>query len=243
MFEDSLVESTGRIRTHSRRYAAGSLVLETALVAVLILIPYLYPDALPRKFLSVPLIAPPPASAPPVAAQTSTAPSRPQPIPIDMTVPIRIPHDPARIIDAPPGPIVPGTANLADSNTGPAVPLPLGLATPPPMPRIHPARHTGPLHLSSGVAQGQLLIPIQPRYPAIAMEARVQGTVVVSALISTDGRIESLRVLSGPQLLIPAAVDAIRQARYRPWKLNGEPVEVETTINIVFSLGDTHSSL
>jgi protein TonB len=75
------------------------------------------------------------------------------------------------------------------------------------------------------------------------MEARVQGTVVVSALISTTGHIESLRVLSGPPLLVNAAVDAIRQARYRPWTLNGEPVEVETTINVVFSLGDTHASL
>src|ERR1700684_679627 len=64
MFEDSLVESTGRIRTRSSRYAAGSLVVEAALVSTLILIPWLYPDALPRKFLTVPLIAPPP----PVAA-------------------------------------------------------------------------------------------------------------------------------------------------------------------------------
>jgi protein TonB len=66
---------------------------------------------------------------------------------------------------------------------------------------------------------------------------RVQGTVVVAATISITGRIENLRVLSGSPILVPAAVDAIRQARYRPWTLNGEPVEVETTINIVFSLG------
>jgi protein TonB len=63
--------------------------------------------------------------------------------------------------------------------------------------------------------------------------------VVVAATISTTGRIESLRVLSGPPLLVAAATDAIRQARYRPWTLNGEPVEVETTINVVFSLGST----
>jgi protein TonB len=61
--------------------------------------------------------------------------------------------------------------------------------------------------------------------------------VIVSAIISTDGRIESLRVLSGPALLVNSAVQAIRQARYRPWQLNGEPVEVETTINVVFSFG------
>jgi protein TonB len=60
---------------------------------------------------------------------------------------------------------------------------------------------------------------------------------VVSALIGTDGHIAGLRVLSGPPMLVQAASDAIRQARYRPWTLNGEPVEVETTINVVFSLG------
>jgi periplasmic protein TonB len=243
MFEDSLVESTGRIRTRSRRYAAGSFVLETALVAVILLIPYLYPDALPRKFLAVPLIAPPPAPAEPIAAQPATRPAARPPIAIDMTVPIRIPHGPVQVIDQPPGPIVPGTANLGASSAGAPGALPLGPATPPPMPRVHPAQPTGPIHVSSGVAQGQLIVPIQPHYPVIAMEARIQGTVVVSALISTTGRIESLRVLSGPPLLVNAAVDAIRQARYRPWTLNGQPVEVETTINVVFSLGDTHSSL
>jgi protein TonB len=243
MFEDSLVESTGRIRTRSRRYAAGSFVLETALVAVILAIPYVYPDALPRKFLAVPLIAPPPAPTEPIAAQPASRAASRQPIAIDMRVPIRIPHGPVQMNDAPPGPLVPGTVNLGGPNTGALGALPLGPTTPPPISRVHPAKPSGPLHVSSGVAQGQLIVPIQPHYPAIAMEARVQGTVVVSALISTTGHIESLRVLSGPPLLVNAAVDAIRQARYRPWTLNGEPVEVETTINVVFSLGDTHASL
>jgi protein TonB len=238
MFEDSLVESTGRIRTRSSRYAAGSFVLETALVAVILLIPYLYPDALPRKFLSVPLIAPPPAPAAPIAAQPTASATRPQPLVIDMTVPTIIPHDPVQIVDNPPGPVISGMANLGGSSTGPLGINPLGLSTPPPIIPAHPARPTGPLHVSSGVATGQLIVPIQPRYPAIALATRTQGTVVVAAIISAEGRIESLRVLSGPPLLVQAATDAIRQARYRPWQLNGEPVEVETTINVVFSLGN-----
>jgi protein TonB len=235
MFEDSLVESTGRIRTRSSRYAAGSFVLETALVAVIILIPYLYPDALPRKFLRVPLIAPPPAPAAPVAEQPAASASRPRPLVIDMTVPTVIPHGPVQIIDNPPGPAIPGTVNLGGPG-GPIGALPIGVSTPPP---IVPAHTTtpNPLHVSSGVAAGQLIVSIQPRYPAIALATRTRGTVVVAASISTAGRIESLRVLSGPPLLVQAAVDAIRQARYRPWQLNGEPVEVETTINAVFSLG------
>jgi hypothetical protein len=131
MFEDSLVESTGRIRTRSSRYAAGSFVLETALVAVIILIPYLYPDALPRKFLRVPLIAPPPAPAAPVAEQPAASASRPRPLVIDMTVPTVIPHGPVQIIDNPPGPVIPGTVNLGSPN-GPIPP-------PPPAPSTSPA--------------------------------------------------------------------------------------------------------
>jgi protein TonB len=148
MFEDSLVESTGRIRTRSSRYAAGSFVLETALVAVILLIPYLYPDALPRKFLSVPLIAPPPAPAAPIAAQPTASATRPQPLVIDMTVPTIIPHDPVQIVDNPPGPVISGMANLGGSSTGPLGINPLGLSTPPPIIPAHPARPTGPLHVS-----------------------------------------------------------------------------------------------
>lgn len=126
---------------------------------------------------------------------------------------------------------------MVGPGNGPIGALPLGLSTPPPVIPVHPARPTGPLHVSSGVAAGQLIVPIQPHYPAIALATRTQGTVIVAATISIDGHVESLRVLSGPPLLVNAATEAIRQARYRPWKLNGEPVEVDTTINVVFSLG------
>ena len=237
MFEDSTFASASRIHTRSPRYAAGSLALQAALLAVLVLIPYLYPNALPRKFLSVPLIVPPPPTVEPVvepqhaiASATHTE-LLANTIQMPSTIPTHIP----RVVDpGPPGPITP---NAFGANSGPGA-LPLGLATPPLTPRVHPAKPTGPLHVSSGVAAGQLMVPIQPHYPAIGLATRTQGTVVVSALIGTDGRISSLRVLGGPAILVPAAVDAIRQARYRPWTLNSEPVEVETTVNIVFSLGN-----
>lgn len=234
MFEDSTFASASRIHTRSPRYVAGSLILQTALLGTLVLLPYLYPSALPPKFLSVSLIAPPPAPAAPVTTQTTASVSRSRPIAINMMLPTLIPRDPVQIVGTP-GPMVPGTVNFGES-TGPGA-LPLGLGTPPPTPRVHPAIPTGPIHVSSGVATGQLIVPIQPHYPAIAVATRTQGTVVVSAIIGKDGRIASLRVLSGPPMLVSAAADAIRQARYRPWTLNGEPVEVETTVNVVFSLG------
>ena len=235
MFEDSLVESTGRIRTHAQHYAAGSLVLEATLAAILVLIPYLYPDALPRKFLAVPLIAPPPPAAAPLVEQRAVTTPATQSELLDstLTAPRHIPTGIVAIHDAaPPGMItghdlgIPGAGPL--NGLGPVIPAPV----------VHPPQPRGPVHVSWGVATGQLIVPIQPRYPAIAVASRIQGTVVVAAVISKDGTIQSLRVLSGPPMLVGAAVEAIQQARYRPWKLNGEPVEVETTIHVVFNLGN-----
>jgi protein TonB len=102
---------------------------------------------------------------------------------------------------------------------------------------VKPATPKGPGHVSSGVAAGQLLVPIKPAYPSIAKAARIQGTVVVQAVISKTGTIEQLHVISGPPMLQGAATEAIQRARYRPFMLNGEPVAVETTINVVFTLG------
>jgi protein TonB len=82
-----------------------------------------------------------------------------------------------------------------------------------------------------------LLAPIRPEYPAIARISRTEGSVVVDALISTAGRIESAHVVSGPPMLQASALQAVRDARYRPFLLNGKPTEVSTTITINFRLG------
>jgi protein TonB len=82
-----------------------------------------------------------------------------------------------------------------------------------------------------------LLTPIRPVYPVVARAAGVSGQVVVSAVISNTGTIESLKVISGPEMLRRAALDAIQAARYRPFLLNGQPVEVQTTITVSFRLG------
>jgi protein TonB len=93
------------------------------------------------------------------------------------------------------------------------------------------------IHVSTGVFKGMLLAPILPVYPAIAKAAHVEGAVVVEAVISRKGTIESLHVVSGPQMLQNAALDAIRAARYQPYRLNGEPTEVQTTITVNFRIG------
>ncbi|HKR25947.1 MAG TPA: energy transducer TonB, partial [Acidobacteriaceae bacterium] len=95
---------------------------------------------------------------------------------------------------------------------------------------------SGPMRVSSGVAAARLMSPIQASYPDIAREARVQGSVVVAATISTTGRIKNAHAVSGPALLTGAALTAVQRARYRPFVLNGVPVEAETTITLVFKL-------
>jgi protein TonB len=91
--------------------------------------------------------------------------------------------------------------------------------------------------ISAGVAQGMLLQKTAPAYPPIAKSARVSGTVVLQATISKTGVIEGLHVVSGPDMLRSAATEAVKTWRYRPYKLNNQPVEVETTVNVVFTLG------
>jgi protein TonB len=93
------------------------------------------------------------------------------------------------------------------------------------------------VNISAGVAVGMLLQKTTPIYPPIAKAARVSGTVILQATISKSGTIENLRVISGPAMLQQAALDAVHSWRYRPYLLNNDPVEVETTINVIFSLG------
>lgn len=93
------------------------------------------------------------------------------------------------------------------------------------------------VNVSAGLAAGMLRQKTVPVYPPIARAARVSGTVVLDATISTSGNIEELRVISGPALLQQAALDAVQTWQYAPYLVNGEPVKVKTTINVIFSLG------
>ena len=100
-----------------------------------------------------------------------------------------------------------------------------------------PTRRLIPITVAGGIAQGMLIKKVSPDYPAIAYAARVDGTVVLSAVINKEGRIENLRVVTGPPMLQQSALDAVRKWVYRPYLLNGNPVAVQTTINVVFNLG------
>jgi protein TonB len=112
--------------------------------------------------------------------------------------------------------------------------------TPPPVEPPHITQSVQqekhPVKLSEGILEAQLISRIEPQYPPIAVQTKTEGTVRLHAIINRDGHITSLDVLSGHPWLVKAALDAVRQWRYRPTLLNGEPVEVETSITVIFRL-------
>jgi periplasmic protein TonB len=91
------------------------------------------------------------------------------------------------------------------------------------------------INISSGVAAGMLVHKTTPQYPGVAKSAHVSGTVVLQATVSRAGTIENLHAITGPDMLRQAAMDAVKSWQYRPYLLNGKPVEVGTTVSVVFS--------
>ena len=238
MFEDSLFASRVGVVSATKRWTvAASVAVQMALAGVVITLPLLHPEALPMH-VDAPKVLMPVTPKPPVpvvvtehvaSASTSSLPSAPSlPRP---AIPTMFPGADTSAND------VPEISSINVGMSDGAV-LPPGIGTGVghgPDVSVAPAKQSGPLHIST-LSEGMLLAPIRPVYPAIARTAGIQGTVVVEAVISRAGSIESLRVVSGPLMLQNAALEAIRAAKYRPYKLNGEPVEVQTTITVNFRI-------
>ena len=247
MFEQSFVVS-GRdgVPARVRWVAIASVVAQCALAALLVAIPLLHPERLVLGPVSAPTPLPTLRPVPPPrtvverarAAAQSAAPALTVMVVQAMVAPATIPHGVERAPETIPlGPAFgQGMATGGDvlgalAATGVGIAARVGVTAPSeagPKPRPH---------VSAGVSAGMLLTPITPVYPQIARAARVSGAVVVAAVISKEGRIERATVTSGPAMLRGAALAAIERARYRPYLLNGEPTEVETTITVNFQMG------
>jgi protein TonB len=234
MFEDALMESGGRISTHRGWLSGVAAICNGGIMCFIVLLPLLHPASLPKQTLSMLLAAPPPPAAPPIARVVSVA-SRAALLVDAFAAPSHIPDHIATVDQEPPPVIGTGINPLARDSEGlfNALPDSIGTATPPHV-RVAPSRK--PV-ISSGVMEGRKLSGMEPRYPTIAIAAHIQGTVFLAATISKTGMIENLRVVSGAPMLAPAAVDAVQTWRYRPYSLNGDPVEVETTVRVIFNLG------
>jgi periplasmic protein TonB len=243
MFEGTLVESRGLVASGTQKWTAvGSLTIQCAVVGLVLAIPLIRPQVLRVPVTAPPLVAPflpKPVVAevkPMVASSAATAVSLPA-VGAAAVAAVRsaiwplpggLPDGPAPVIDIGQrmGPVgIPFGSVLGIGDEGR-----VGVT-------VVRAKTAEPVRVSTGVSNGLLLEPIRPVYPAIAKAAGVHGAVVVEAVISKAGRIESMHAVSGPMMLARAAMDAVAAARYRPYLLNGEATEVKTTITVVFELG------
>jgi protein TonB len=237
MFEQSLVVSRQSTVSSGERWTAlTSIFLQVAALGALITLPMLHPERLSLRTdaprVALPSIQrPKPVVVQQAASSVSANPSAPR-LGVSTTPPRQIPT----IIDMRSDPAPQIAITGLEMRTG--VPEGVGSVGSSPAVRVIAAVASAPkrVKVSEGVSVGMLLTPIRPAYPPIAKAAGVQGTVVIEATISKAGTIESLHVVSGPEMLRGAAIEAIQSARYRPYRLNGEPTEVQTTITLNFKM-------
>ena len=239
MFEDSLLESGGRLKTKRGRTTTFAIILEIALIGVMVLMPLIFTEALPKQQLMTFLVAPPPPPPPAAAPVKIVKQIQTDIVNGALRTPTKIPQKIQMIKEdeAPPA--------MASAGVVGGVPggIPGGQmggviggiisSTPVAVPKVAAPQR---VRVSAGVTSGLLVHRVQPNYPPLARQARISGTVVLRAVISKDGSIENLSLVSGHPMLAPAAIDAVKQWKYKPYLLNGEPVEVDTEVQVNFTL-------
>jgi protein TonB len=239
MFDNTL-HSSWHERSRRGLTTLTSFGLQGLALGVLLMLPLLRPAGLPLfRSLSAPVSLGQPLGEPPaisVRSGSNTA---------ALTNPVIVLQPSTSFPTARPTPADDGPPQIGlpgPSATGPwgpgspdGVPGSLGTAPHPTMPVV--PRPVAPPVRISHMSEGDLVHKVLPVYPPLARSARIQGQVVLQAVISKQGIIENLRVVTGHPMLVPAAIEAVRQWRYRPYVLNNEPVEVETQITVNFGLG------
>ena len=241
MFADSLLDSTWADRSRRGWTTIVSFAAETAVAGVLILLPLFYTQVLPQFQLISRLVAPSPPPGPPHPEAARNSHTNTSNLSPDgrIVAPLAVPQEIAPVDESntPPAADVSGLSVLGSTGTSPGrngVFDSIGsglnaIVPPPPTPSTHSPR-------VSRLMEGNLIYRVQPQYPPLARQARIQGAVVLRATISREGKIENLQVVAGHPLLVKSAIDAVLQWRYRPYYLNNEPVEVETQVTVNFTL-------
>ena len=235
MFEELLVSNPYATKTKQRWTVLVSMIFQVTFLAILLLIPLIYTEALPKAMLATLLVAPPPPPPPPPPAQVQTVRKTqvhlmdagklmaPKAIPKNITI-IKEEADPDMGVG---GGVLGG---VAGGSLGGAIGGVIGGMPAPPKPTA------SRIKVGGNVTAARLQNKVSPVYPALARQTRISGTVRLHAIIAKDGTVQQLEVLSGHPLLVQSALDAVRQWRYQPTLLNGEPVEVDTTVDVIFSL-------
>jgi periplasmic protein TonB len=235
-----LIDAAWEDRSRRTWATVTSFAVQAMGLGILLLLPLIYTQGLPRlKLLTTPIPVPA-AAQPPAPAHAQMQQAKPQTNMMGdhLVEPSSVPIDVLRLHESSlPAPIsanelgVVGATGRHPGGVIGSLGNPDNVVQPPPKPApvSHPPR-------VSAMMQGYLVHRVEPIYPALAKAARIQGPVHLKAVISREGMIENLQVLAGYPMLVTAAVAAVRQWRYRPYVLNGEPVEVETEITVNFIL-------
>jgi protein TonB len=243
MFEDSLIESGGKLKTKRGRTSAVAFLLEVMIIGVMVLIPLIFTEALPKGQMMFLLVAPPPPPPPPPPAAAPVHVVKQIQSDIingELRTPTKIPKKVLENLkedEAPPQMAVTGVVGgvpggVPGGSMGGVIGSVLS-STPVAVPKIAtPTR----VRVSSGVSTGLLIRKVPPTYPPLARQARIQGVVILQAQISKEGNIQNLQLISGHPMLAPAAIEAVKQWKYKPYLLNGEPVEVDTQVQVNFTL-------
>jgi protein TonB len=215
----------------------ASLGAQTLAVGTLLLIPLLYTDRLPFAQLQLPTFLPPTPAPEPVKPQaaphTRVAANVRNPFIAPTTIP-PLNTQPEIIDDT--------AAPLTGIDTGAFVPPTLGtiisrvIPPPPPPPSVVEVEPSKPITVTSDVQAAKLIRKVIPVYPRLAIAAHISGTVRLIGIVAKDGTVQQIRVVSGPALLVEAALDAVHQWVYRPTMLNNKPVEVIAPIDVIFTL-------
>lgn len=247
LFATSLLDYGGGEKARRRGATMISFIIQCVLIGIGLIVPLMFTQALPQAQLLTLLIAPPPPPPPPPPAAAIVKVVKQMQTDLmnggQLRTPTRIPQKVEMIKeeDTPPpvttGGVIGGVPGGVPGGQlggviGGIISATSSLKSVPKLVAPTPQR----VRISQGVTQGLLVHRVEPVYPQIARTARIQGTVVLNAIIARNGEIQNLAVVSGHPMLAPAAMDAVKQWRYRPYLLNNEPVEVETTITVTFQL-------
>ena len=241
MFEEMVVSTSTNKKTNKPWTVFISMAVQVLFLTILILIPLIYTEALPKTLMSSILLAPPPPPPPPPPPAAVQVIRKPVAHLMDagkLVTPKAIPKDLKVIKEEAEPPDMGGMAGgvpggVAGGSSGGVLGGVIGGAgIAPPPPRVTQKRVT----VGGNVQAARLVNRVQPLYPPLARQTRISGTVKLHAIIGKNGAVEQLQVVSGHPLLVQSALDAVRQWRYQPTLLNGDPVEVDTEIDVIFSL-------
>ena len=248
MFSDCLLEF-GPQRKRKFFATTTSFIINILVILVMLVIPLAFTEQLPTAQLLTFLVAPapPPPPPPPAAAEVQRVVRQIQTDVLnngELRTPTKIPQKIQMIREdvAPPpmaatGGVVGGVPGGIPGGQmggviGSVISSTSSLSAVPKFVPATPQR----IRISAGVTKGMCIHREEPVYPTLAKAARVQGEVVLSAVIDSKGLIQNLQLVSGHPMLVPAAIAAVTKRRYKPFLLNGQPVEVETTITVIFTL-------